>query len=174
MQQSGRGIPQKASTPGSVEICHRVPIPRADGNNTRCATTNINSGTSERQNRRRLLQLSCGEFRKKKTQLSCDRNLLCKRCVRSGRLENCSFGTANGQPPPYDPFALQQANNKIQDLQDELARLTESLSKPESDSIVAAAPTSMKVECIQAPLLSENSHWETFADANSTKLSVLI
>lgn len=64
--------------------------------------------------RRRRLPLSCGDCRKQKvcpvttalrcvlihrcSQLSCDRNLPCQRCVKSGRAESCWYETSSGQP----------------------------------------------------------------------------
>lgn len=51
--------------------------------------------TNRRHHRRPRAQLSCGECRAKK--LSCDRNLPCQRCVKSGKPERCSF--ASGARP---------------------------------------------------------------------------
>ena len=66
-------------------------------------------------------------------QLSCDRNLPCQRCVRSGRPEQCSFETGTAQPPvSNNQFTQQQAqrnSNEIRDLRAEVAQLKGLLSE---------------------------------------------
>lgn len=80
--------------------------------------------------RRKRLQLSCGECRKKK--LSCDRAFPCRRCVRTGRSDQCSFETETGQPPiSNSQLAQQSANysNEVQELRAEVAQLKSLLSE---------------------------------------------
>lgn len=68
--------------------------------------------------RRKRLQLSCNECRKKK--LSCDRVFPCRRCVRTGRANQCSFETETGP--------TKHSNDEIRDLRAEVARLKDLLS----------------------------------------------
>lgn len=78
----------------------------------------------ERKSRKKRVRLSCMECRKKK--LSCDRNLPCRRCVRTGRSTQCSYETE--QPSSFNFTALPQ-EKQIQDLQAQVAELKVLLSK---------------------------------------------
>ncbi|TVY15012.1 Transcription factor lepE [Lachnellula arida] len=129
---------------------------------------NSTGGTSERRNRRKRLQLSCGECRQKK--LSCDRKLPCQRCVRSGWPEQCSF-EAKTRPPPVsnDQSTQQQArrnSEEIRDLQAEVAQLKGLLSKAypqyEVQNGADALRTIDRAELSQAVFLDE-----TFKDDQS-------
>ncbi|KAI0840529.1 hypothetical protein F5Y06DRAFT_308777 [Hypoxylon sp. FL0890] len=82
--------------------------------------------TGERKSRRKRARLSCIECRKKK--LSCDRNLPCQRCVRSGRPAQCSFETVVEHPSAPNP-SIQQQEQQIQDLKAEVSELKALLSK---------------------------------------------
>ncbi|KAI8964128.1 hypothetical protein F5Y11DRAFT_118830 [Daldinia sp. FL1419] len=89
--------------------------------------TKQNDLTSERKSRKRRARLSCAECRNKK--LSCDRNLPCQRCVRTGRSAQCSFETLSGeQTSTFNISALQQ-QKRIDDLQAQVAELKALLSK---------------------------------------------
>ncbi|EPE30890.1 Zn2/Cys6 DNA-binding protein [Glarea lozoyensis ATCC 20868] len=93
------------------------------------AAVNSSGPTGEKRRRKRL-QLSCGECRRKK--LLCDRNLPCQRCLRSGRSWACAFETDTTQPPPASQHTQQNIlhnGQEAQDLQAEVARLKELLSQ---------------------------------------------
>ncbi|KAK0708323.1 hypothetical protein B0H67DRAFT_337005 [Lasiosphaeris hirsuta] len=105
-------------------------------------------GSGGKRARRTRLALSCGECRSKK--LSCDRNLPCQRCIRSGRPEKCSFGAgARPQPTPQNPVPAQRQDHtqdhmhhddsRVQVLQAEIAQLKALLSSASSRS----GPTSV-------------------------------
>ncbi|TVY45649.1 Transcription factor [Lachnellula occidentalis] len=122
---------------------------------------NSTGGISERRNRRKRLQLSCGECRQKK--LSCDRKLPCQRCMRSGWPEQCSF-EAKTRPPPAsnDQSSQQQArrnSEEIRDLQAEIVLLKGLLSKVqpqyEVENGADAFRTTDRAEPSQAVFLSE-------------------
>ncbi|KAL9488085.1 hypothetical protein ACSS6W_000362 [Trichoderma asperelloides] len=83
--------------------------------------------------RKKRLQLSCGECRRKK--LSCDRNRPCRRCVRTGRADQCEFETKPrlGLPPVDHSAQLEQIksnHSEILNLRSELFQLRELLSRP--------------------------------------------
>ncbi|XXH04813.1 peptide transporter ptr2 [Hypoxylon texense] len=88
--------------------------------------TGSNGGTNERRPRKKRIRLSCLECRKKK--LSCDRNLPCQRCIRSGRPGRCSFETVVEQTPALNPPPGHQ-EQQIQSLRAEVAELKALLSE---------------------------------------------
>lgn len=113
-------------------------------------------------------------------QLSCDRNLPCQRCVRSGRPEQCSFETGTGQPPMSNSqFAQQQAqrnSDEIRHLRAEVAQLKGLLPKArlqhESDCVAETLPATDnadKAESGQAVLLNMND--QSPAGVTDTELS---
>lgn len=93
-----------------------------------------------RHHRRPRPKLSCAECRQKK--LSCDRQLPCRRCIRSGKPELCSF--AGGADPsmaapaaqPLETPASASSNTELSDqvreLRSELAKLKSQLAIPSS------------------------------------------
>ncbi|TVY86556.1 Transcription factor, partial [Lachnellula willkommii] len=142
-------------------------------------------GTSERRNRRKRLQLSCGECRQKKVtafplaRLSCDRKLPCQRCVRSGWPEQCSF-EAKIRPPPVsnDQSTQQQArrnSEEIRDLQAEVAQLKGLLSKAhpqyEVQNGAEVVRTTDRAEPSQAVFLDETFKDQSPADVTKFQLS---
>ncbi|KAI0146001.1 hypothetical protein F4776DRAFT_608912 [Hypoxylon sp. NC0597] len=118
--------------------------------------TRSNAISSGRKCRKKRARLSCMECRKKK--LSCDRNLPCQRCVRSGRPTQCSFETIAEQPSTLDPDARQQ-EKQIQDLRDELAKLKALLSEvhlAREDKVGREGSNAIdQTESIQSPLPNE-------------------
>ncbi|KAI2465913.1 hypothetical protein F4781DRAFT_373264 [Annulohypoxylon bovei var. microspora] len=91
------------------------------------SATKSNGAPSEKKRRKKRARLSCIECRKKK--LSCDRNLPCQRCIRSGRPTQCSFETiAELQSPVLSPH-VQQQEQQIRDLQAEITELKALLPK---------------------------------------------
>jgi hypothetical protein len=78
--------------------------------------------------RRKRLQLSCSECRRKK--LSCDRIFPCRRCVRTGRSEQCSFDTETGPLVLNSQLAQQAKHNsdEVRELRAEVAQLRALLS----------------------------------------------
>ncbi|KAL7947997.1 hypothetical protein V8C42DRAFT_271429 [Trichoderma barbatum] len=94
-----------------------------------------NTEPQEGRTRKKRLQLSCGECRRKK--LSCDRGRPCRRCVRTGRADQCEFETTCNPRPlllPVNP-SVQLEHNKsdqaeLQNLRSEIFQLKELLSKP--------------------------------------------
>ncbi|KAI0115267.1 hypothetical protein F4814DRAFT_460050 [Daldinia grandis] len=92
----------------------------------------------ERKGRKKRVRLSCMECRKKK--LSCDRNLPCQRCVRTGRSIQCSYETEQPSSLNY-PALLQE--KQIQSLQAQVAELKALLSKTlptgEADCVAEAS-----------------------------------
>ncbi len=107
-------------------------------------------------------------------QLSCDRNLPCQRCVRSGRPEQCSFETGTTQPTMMkNQFAQQQAqrnSNEVRDLRAEVAQLRGWLSKAhmqhEGDCVTETLRATDNAEFSQAILPNQSS-----ADVTNTELS---
>ncbi|KAH0531489.1 hypothetical protein TsFJ059_000316 [Trichoderma semiorbis] len=97
------------------------------------ASSNSNAGPQEGRTRKKRLQLSCGECRRKK--LSCDRGRPCRRCVRTGRADQCEFET-NPRPlllPINHGAQLEQIKSdqaELQNLRTEIFQLRELLSKP--------------------------------------------
>jgi hypothetical protein len=98
------------------------------GNENRIAATSSSTVGSDdkskrRRHRRPRATLSCAECRHKK--LSCDRQLPCQRCVRSGRPELCSF--ASGAKPsvvsPETKPAATPATSSNTDLSDQIWEL---------------------------------------------------
>ncbi|KAI1096538.1 hypothetical protein F5B19DRAFT_150740 [Rostrohypoxylon terebratum] len=81
---------------------------------------------SERKSRKKRARLSCTECRKKK--MSCDRNLPCQRCIKSGRPTQCSFEAVAEQSHLPSPSSRQQ-EQQIHDLQAEVTELKILLSK---------------------------------------------
>lgn len=81
--------------------------------------------SNRRHHRRPRAQLSCGECRSKK--LSCDRNLPCQRCVKSGKPERCSFtDRARSTLTPTSPSPTRFNSylcDQIQKLRSEVAEL---------------------------------------------------
>jgi hypothetical protein len=79
-------------------------------------------------------------------QLSCDRNLPCQRCIRSGRPEQCSFETGTGPPivsnNQFTQQQVQRNSNEIQHLRAEVAQLRALLEKarlqPEAEALRVA------------------------------------
>ncbi|KAI1808014.1 hypothetical protein F4811DRAFT_378800 [Daldinia bambusicola] len=100
--------------------------------------TRQNNLARERKPRKKRVQLSCTECRKKK--LSCDRNVPCQRCVRTGRRAQCLYET--DKSPSLNASVLQQ-EKQIQTLQAQVAELKALLSQaplsPETD-FVASTP----------------------------------
>ncbi|OTB20461.1 hypothetical protein K445DRAFT_324453 [Daldinia sp. EC12] len=98
--------------------------------------TRQNNLTSRRKPRKKRAQLSCRECRKRK--LSCDRDVPCQRCVRTGRPAQCSYETE--RPPSSNASVLQQ-EEQIQYLQAQVAELKALLSQaplvPETDFVAA-------------------------------------
>ncbi|KAL7816715.1 hypothetical protein V8C26DRAFT_435069 [Trichoderma gracile] len=87
----------------------------------------------EARSRKKRLQLSCGECRRKK--LSCDRGRPCRRCVRTGRADQCEFETnPRSALLPIDQGAqLEQIKSdqaELQSLRAEIFQLKELLSRP--------------------------------------------
>ncbi|KAM0450537.1 hypothetical protein ACHAO4_006517 [Trichoderma viride] len=102
-----------------------------------------NAVAEDGRTRKKRLQLSCGECRRKK--LSCDRNRPCRRCLRTGRADQCEFETKPrlGLPPVDNGAQLEQIksnHSEILNLRSELFQLRELLSRPgpqqERDAIV--------------------------------------
>ncbi|KAI1450714.1 hypothetical protein F5Y02DRAFT_424239 [Annulohypoxylon stygium] len=85
----------------------------------------MDRATSERRSRKKRARLSCIECRKKK--MSCDRNLPCQRCIKSGRPAQCSFETIAEQSPVPSPSRQQE--QQIHNLQAEVVELKTLLSK---------------------------------------------
>ncbi|KAI1343330.1 hypothetical protein F5Y15DRAFT_369703 [Xylariaceae sp. FL0016] len=75
--------------------------------------------------RRKRLRLTCLECRKKK--LSCDRTLPCRRCVRTGRPEQCIFEADQAKPLSSAQNISRQESqgtvDEIRDLQGQVAEL---------------------------------------------------
>ncbi|PTB70290.1 hypothetical protein BBK36DRAFT_1173759 [Trichoderma citrinoviride] len=87
----------------------------------------------EARSRKKRLQLSCGECRRKK--LSCDRGRPCRRCVRTGRADQCEFETnpRSAQLPIDQGAQLEQIKSdqaELQSLRTEISQLKELLSRP--------------------------------------------
>ncbi|KAE8443050.1 hypothetical protein EG329_002444 [Mollisiaceae sp. DMI_Dod_QoI] len=143
-------------------------------------TASSGGATSERQRRKRRLQLSCGECRKKKMQLSCDRDLPCRRCVRSGRPNLCSFQTGTEEPlVSNNQFSQGQAqfnSDEIRNLRAEVAQLRESLSdlrlQQKSDRAAGAVCVTDKDGWGQAVLLNgEHGDSQTPTNTSNAELS---
>ncbi|KAI0382925.1 hypothetical protein F5Y04DRAFT_251380 [Hypomontagnella monticulosa] len=81
--------------------------------------------TKEKKTRKRRIRLSCVQCRKMK--LSCDRNLPCQRCIRTGRSARCSFDAVAEQS--QSDLSIVQPEQQIRDLQSEVAKLKTLLSK---------------------------------------------
>ncbi|KAI1467124.1 uncharacterized protein F4812DRAFT_451450 [Daldinia caldariorum] len=86
--------------------------------------TRRNNLARERKPRKKRVQFSCTECRKKK--LSCDRNVPCQRCVRTGRRAQCLYET--DKSPSFNDSVLQQ-EKQIQSLQAQVAKLKALLSQ---------------------------------------------
>ncbi|UKZ74360.1 hypothetical protein TrVFT333_002026 [Trichoderma virens FT-333] len=93
----------------------------------------LNAEPQEVRTRKKRLQLSCGECRRKK--LSCDRGRPCRRCVRTGRADQCEFETTPrplllpiNQSAQLEQIKSDQA--ELQNLRTEIFQLRELLSKP--------------------------------------------
>ncbi|KAI1417746.1 hypothetical protein F5Y13DRAFT_201303 [Hypoxylon sp. FL1857] len=131
--------------------------------------TNESNSTSERRSRKKRARLSCIECRKKK--LSCDRNLPCQRCVRSGRPTQCSFETVAEQPSALSPSARLQ-EQQIQDLKAEVAKLKALLSNVgltcEGEGDRGASRATDHVESSQ-PLFLDDRAQEAEASANGSR-----
>ena len=97
-------------------------------------------------------------------QLSCDRNLPCQRCTRTGRPERCSFETATAQlSVSNSQFSQQQArrnSEEIRDLRAEVAQLRGLLSKGRTQDASGGVAESLRAtddaEFGQATLPNEN------------------
>ncbi|KAI0121758.1 hypothetical protein BJ170DRAFT_587879 [Xylariales sp. AK1849] len=135
-----------------------------------------NARAGGRQSRKKRQRLSCRECRKKK--LSCDRNLPCQRCVKSGRPEQCSFEMVTALPSVLNPHNQHEQRNgdQIRDLQAEVSQLKVLLSKV--DFMAARkcdAGNSHAIDNVQAasPYLEKDKHQEAVASANvnNTELS---
>ncbi len=107
-------------------------------------------------------------------QLSCDRNLPCQRCIRSGRPEQCSFETGTAQPTmSNNQVAQQQAqrnSDEIRDLRAEVTQLRRLLSKAgmqhEGNCAAEILRATDNAEFGQAILPNQSS-----ADVTNTELS---
>ncbi|KAL7938416.1 hypothetical protein V8C35DRAFT_330343 [Trichoderma chlorosporum] len=97
------------------------------------ADANVTAEPQEARTRKKRLQLSCGECRRKK--LSCDRGRPCRRCVRTGRADQCEFET-NPRPllmPFNQGIQLEQIRSdqaELENLRSEIFQLRQLLSKP--------------------------------------------
>ncbi|KAI1378367.1 hypothetical protein F4677DRAFT_392700 [Hypoxylon crocopeplum] len=117
-----------------------------------------NGEVSERKTRKRRIRFSCIECRKKK--MSCDRNLPCQRCIKSGKPSQCSYDTVTEKPSALNPYIHQQ-EQQIRDLQSEVGELKELLSEVrsarESDGNTDASHAIDHAKSDQSTLLNRNS-----------------